>query len=74
MGHLGFYGLGGIWMIIVWVLIIAVGLYVLRIFVRDKDSRHQPSETPDEILKRRYASGDISSREYNEMKEKLHHG
>jgi putative membrane protein len=74
MGHVGFYGLGGIWMIIVWVLIIVAGIYVLRIFVRDKDNRHQQSETPDEILKRRYASGDISNREYEEMKEKLHHG
>lgn len=68
-GH-GFMGFGPFGMIIFWGLIIAAVVVVVR-----NISGHAPCrsarETPGEILHRRYAAGEISAREYEEMKEKI---
>lgn len=65
------YGMGG------WILIAIGGLLVLIIFIgliiwavskgRSPTGMRYEEETPEEVLKRRYAKGEISQKEYKEM-------
>ncbi len=75
-GGYGGYGMGivgGLLMLVFWGLIIAG----LVLFVRWLWDRGRPSagsvanETPLEILKRRYARGEISKEEFDRMKQDL---
>ena len=73
-------GFGVLFMLVFWVVIIAVALWVLgNAFPRATDpssrsfakGRHRGAETPLEILKRRYAGGEISREEYEVMRRDL---
>ncbi|MGH7799992.1 MAG: SHOCT domain-containing protein [Thermodesulfobacteriota bacterium] len=57
-----------IFMIIVWVLII---LGAVAIFKWITKSKTESSESALEMLKKRYAKGEISEEEFNKMKEKI---
>ena len=76
----GFGGAGIIYMIIFWLVIIAVGVWLLSyLFPRGPGSSpsqgttstQTPSDSPREILDRRYASGDINKAEYEEIRRDL---
>jgi putative membrane protein len=62
---------GGMFMMLLLVLLAAVVVYVL--LKRQGESRQieVPRETPLEIVKRRYAKGEITKEEYEEMKKEL---
>ena len=66
---------GGILYLIVWGLIILVFVYVaVRIFkavTADKSPRHRDRIDSLAILKVRFAKGEISSEEFNKMKQVL---
>lgn len=76
-------GLGGfnvILMILFWVVIVAVAVWLLsRLFPQvtgftapPSSGRHgEPGESPLDILKQRYARGELSQAEYDEMRRKL---
>jgi putative membrane protein len=67
--HYGFYSLGGVIMFIVLILLVAVGAYLL---LRNKHWVCPSAyETPLEILKKRYAEGEITRKEYERMKKEL---
>jgi putative membrane protein len=57
-----------IFMIIFWILII---LGAVAIFKWATSSRVQFSESALDILKKRYAKGEISEEEFDKMKEKI---
>ena len=57
-----------IFMIIVWVLII---LGAVAIFKWITKSKTESSESALEMLKKRYAKGEISEEEFNTMREKI---
>jgi putative membrane protein len=57
-----------IFMIIIWVLII---LGAVATFKWIAGSKMRSSESALEILKKRYAKGEISEEEFNKMKEKI---
>lgn len=69
----GYHGFGGLFMILFWVLVVLGFAYLVRGFV----SRGGPGgaggrpEPPLEILKRRYASGEIDKAEFEEKKKAL---
>lgn len=76
----GFGGLGIIYMIIFWVVIIAAGIWLLSyLFPRGTGSASSEgtastqasSDRPQEILDRRYASGEITKAEYDEIRRDL---
>ncbi|MBS3140144.1 SHOCT domain-containing protein [Candidatus Woesearchaeota archaeon] len=53
-------------------LIFLIGVIVLIIwFIYKFIKKGKKSETPINILKRRYASGEITKKEFEEMKKKL---
>ena len=68
----GWMGFGGIWMLLFWVLVI-LGIIVLirRIWVRPGESGADFQPTALEILKGRYARGEIDREEYEQMRRDL---
>ncbi|PRX27692.1 putative membrane protein [Orenia metallireducens] len=71
----GFFG-GGIWMMgLFWIAIIAVGVYLIR---NSNNSNNRTEriegksvEDPMEIARQRYAKGEISKEEFQEIKDEL---
>lgn len=63
-------GFGGGWMMGFWFVIIVVGIVMFaRLF--NTARRSEPIESPLEILKRRYAEGSITKKEFEEKKSDL---
>jgi len=63
----GFWGMHAFW----WLFWIAV--IVVMFSLGTPASRRRRRETPLELLQRRYATGEISTEEYEERKAKLEH-
>lgn len=67
----GFGWMGGIFMLIFWVLIIVGFVWLLRYLVASRScSVHHP-DAAMEILKQRYAKGEIEKKEFEEKKKDL---
>lgn len=62
-------------MFLLWILLILGGAWVLVRLLQDRGALSsfsvEPRETPLEVLKRRYAEGEISAEEYEERKGRL---
>jgi putative membrane protein len=74
MHYFGFNGigtLGGFGMIIIWLIIIAIIVIVVRMFVGSNKSNADKSKNAMDILKERYAAGEISREEFEEKKHDL---
>ena len=71
-GHMyRMYGMGGPFMGIIWIaflLLLGFGIYY---FVKNKGINTGTNETPFDILKRRYAKGEITKEEFERMKSDL---
>jgi putative membrane protein len=76
----GYGGLNMILMILFWLAIIVVAVWVLsRLFPQvagftappSNGRRSEPAESPLDILKQRFARGELSQAEYDEMRRKL---
>lgn len=65
---------GGLWMLVFWILVIALIVWGVRKLVEHGDSKSRPSEKRDplEIAKERYAKGEISKEEFEQIKKDLH--
>jgi putative membrane protein len=64
---------GGFFMVIIWVMII-VGIVLLVKWIvasSGKDQRTSAIESPIELLKRRYAAGEIGKEEFEEKKKDI---
>lgn len=62
--------LGSAFMIAVWALVIVGGVFLVRFLVRQGRGQAQ-GDSSLEILKRRYAQGDISREEFEEKRRDL---
>jgi len=74
-GSFGF-GMGFGW--IFWLLIIGVAIWAVVRLTNNGSTRHTilggaaaPQETPSDILKKRYARGEITEDEFKEMRRNL---
>ncbi|HEX7534110.1 MAG TPA: SHOCT domain-containing protein [Syntrophales bacterium] len=67
-GHMMGYGYGGMLMWIIFIAIFGVLIYFL---MQAAKGRGRAGETPLEILKKRYAKGEIAREEYERMKKDL---
>jgi putative membrane protein len=63
-------GFGWIWMILFWGLVIAGVVYIAKALSRRAD-RSGLEETSLDILKKRYAKGEITKEEFDRMKDDL---
>ena len=66
-GH-GFFGGGFMWLF--WVLILAA-IFLLLKGVSGNSTNASSSESPMEILRKRYASGEISDEEFESRRKEL---
>lgn len=66
-----FHFFGGGMMILWMILIIALIVLVVRAIMNSGAGQKQNHETPMEILKRRYAKGEIDKEEFEERKKEL---
>ena len=77
MGYgLGMGLFGWVWMLLFWGGLLILAFWVIaRLFPASKNQDdRQTLSSPDEILKVRYAQGEISKEQYEEMKHTLQHG
>ncbi len=70
-GMPGYFGWGGWGMGLVMVAILAVVIVVGIRLVNKTDRAHQHEESSLEVLKKRYARGEISQEEYRKMRDDL---
>ncbi|WP_018248669.1 SHOCT domain-containing protein [Orenia marismortui] len=74
-GMRGFFGGGMLMMGIFWIAIIAIVIYFLRNSNKSTNRvetyRRDVKEDPLEIAKKRYAKGEISKEEFQEIKEEI---
>lgn len=69
-GHYSFWN-GGISMILFWILIILGIVFLLKFFAKDNQGNKTSDKKAIEILKERYARGEIDKKEYEEKKRDL---
>ncbi|PAU95086.1 electron transporter RnfE [Aliifodinibius salipaludis] len=62
---------GGGWMMFFWLFIIIVLVLFVMQALKNSGQNNQNKETPMEILKRRYANGEIDEEEFNKRKKEL---
>lgn len=65
----GMGGFGWIFMVIFWVLVIIGVVYLVKLVIGAKGE--EKAETALDILKKRYARGEISKEEFEEKKKDL---
>jgi putative membrane protein len=73
-GHGWGMGFGWLFMILFWILVIAGSAVLVRwiaSYGEKKGQGSQSSETPLDILKKRYARGEISREQYEQMKKDI---
>ncbi len=63
-------GFGWVWMIVFWALAIAGIVYIVQAVLRGSGRRDQ-RESPLDILKKRYAKGEIDKEEFERMRDDL---
>jgi putative membrane protein len=69
---MGYGGYGGMFMWLFWIIIAGALIYFL--FERSKktgDSKESDRESPTDILKKRYAKGEITKEEFDRMKKDI---
>lgn len=65
---MGYFGM--IFTFFFWVMVIVLIVYLVKM-VMDRGKGGDLSETPEDILKKRYARGEISKEELDKMKKDL---
>lgn len=70
MMHYGF-GYGGMFMWIIFLIVIGFLIYFIVQAQKTKDQTSTQNESPLDILRRRYAKGEIAREEYEKMKKDL---
>jgi putative membrane protein len=77
-GNFGFgmmNGFGGIFMLLFWIVIIGLGVWLIVSLVSRTNSQPPASlpsaESPLDILKKRYARGEITKEQFDEMRRTL---
>ncbi len=65
------YGFGGFGMILFWVVFVAAIALVVKALIGSGDKRTTREKTPLDILKDRYAAGEITRSEFEEIKHDL---
>lgn len=69
------FGFGFIWMLLFWGVLIALAIWLVSLLFPSakgrSDDGNQASPSAEEILKARFARGELNSEEYQEMRHLL---
>lgn len=71
MGHMMNFGYGGMFMGILWLVLIGVVIYLIIQGAKSKTGTGSTGESPIDILKKRYAKGEVTKEEYDKIKKDL---
>jgi putative membrane protein len=71
MGGYGMGWFGGIFMVIFWIAVVIGIVFLIRWLVQSTRGGAGSAESALEILKRRYAAGEINKKEYEQKKKDL---
>lgn len=64
--------IGGFFMILFWVAIVALSVWVVRLILRHDQPRHDAGgHSPLDIAKARYARGEITREQFEQLKRDL---
>jgi putative membrane protein len=70
-------GFGFLWMIVFWIVIVAAVAFAVKLLIdatrSSRDRRQPPTDSAMEVLKRRYAAGEITKAQYEQVKKDLQH-
>lgn len=73
--HNGYMFFGGGFMWLVWLVLLVIVVIVIKAVMTDSSNRNDSTEaqkeTPLEILKRRYAAGEIDDEEFDRRRKNL---
>lgn len=58
------FGFGGIFMILFWVLVILGIVYLVKLLLGGTSANKEKTETAEELLKKRFARGEINREEF----------
>jgi len=67
----GFGWLGGLWMLLTWLVPLAIVGFIVYAIIGANRGRTRGPEDALSILQARYARGEISTEEYRSMKQEL---
>jgi putative membrane protein len=67
----GFPWMGGIVMMFFWILLLVAIVWGVVYFARNTGQAAPRGESPLDVLKRRYAAGEINKEQFEEMKRAL---
>lgn len=70
-GCLSGYGYGGMFMGLLFLVLLGVAIYFIVKNVNFKNGIGQAKESPIDILKKRYAKGEITKEDFDRMKNEL---
>jgi putative membrane protein len=70
-GHMGYYGYGGHFMGLLIIILLIVVIYLVLKNDRTKKIEGGSADTPLDILKKRYAQGEITKEQFEAMKQDL---
>jgi putative membrane protein len=65
------FGAGGIGMILFWLVIIVAVVVLVKVLIGSSSKGDRQFKSPLDILKARYAAGEITRREFEEKKRDL---
>ena len=72
-----FMGFGFIFMALFWIVVIGMGIWLLsNLFPKNNtssQSRESGGESAEEILRQRYARGELTKEEYESMRYEIEH-
>lgn len=68
-------GFGFIWMLLFWGVLIALAVWLIsQLFPSAPSGSGQAGPSAREILKRRYASGELTEEQYQQMRQQIEGG
>lgn len=65
------FGYGGVFMWLIFLLVVGVAVYLIIEASKSKKDMGPAQDTPMDILKKRYAKGEITKEEFDRMKKDL---
>ncbi|NOZ75046.1 MAG: SHOCT domain-containing protein [FCB group bacterium] len=68
---MGMYGLGGGWMMVFWWVIIFAAIIGIINLIKRNQSENTVGETALDILRKRYARGEIDTGEFERIKKEI---
>jgi putative membrane protein len=65
------FGYGGMFMWLLFLIVLAVAIYLIIVVAKNKNQGGSTPERPLDILKKRYAKGEITKEEFDRIKNDL---